>query len=161
MMTASAPKLDHFLSTLAKRARDSGVFASVRTEASRLVCEAKESAAPAQYRVDADGDTLWVSLVTSDRWLSESIETDLLHTGDKLDELIAEELAELDYAGPDVGFQHFRSDDKLFTFRSPTHVTPSAAAAGDASAVDTVATFLLAYEACFRNLGDMQGGDED
>ena len=49
--------------------------------------------------------------------------------------------------------EHFRSDDMLFTFRSPL---PAGIQAADAAKV------LLAYEACFRNLGDMNaGGAED
>lgn len=159
MMTAQAPTLDQFFAALKSRADATGDFGPTRIEKGRLVLEARDAAAPAQYRVEADAGVIWVSLVTADRWLSESIETDLLHTGDKLDELIDEELAELDYDGPSLGFQHYRSDDKLFTFRSSTQV--SAAAAGDPAAIDLVFTCLRGYEACFRNLGDMAGGDDE
>ena len=38
--------------------------------------------------------------MTKDRWLSESIEGDLEHTGDELEELLEEELVELDWEGP-------------------------------------------------------------
>lgn len=87
----------------------------------------------------------------ADRWLSESIETDLLHTGDKVEELLAEELAEQGFpTGHGLRIEHFRSDDLLFTFRSPLSLSPSAPDAADAAA-----RYLLAYEACFRNLGDM------
>lgn len=159
MMTAQAPTLDQFFAALKSRADATGDFGPTRIEKGRLVLEARDAAAPAQYRVESDAGVIWVSLVTADRWLSESIETDLLHTGDKLDELIDEELAELDYDGPSLGFQHYRSDDKLFTFRSSTQVSDSAA--GDTAAIDLVFTCLRGYEACFRNLGDMAGGDDE
>lgn len=163
MMTAITPNLETFLGRVGERARDSGVFGEISLLSDRLVCQAKEPAAPAEYRVGLDGDpgVIWVSLVTADRWLSESIETDLLHTGDKLDELIDEELAELGYEGPSPGFQHYRSDDKLFTFRSALPVGIDAAQRGEVAAIELAAVCLLAYEACFRNLGDMQAGDED
>jgi len=150
-----------FLEAVALRAKDADVFASCRVEGERLACAARDSAAPAHYRVDTAGGSVWVSLVTPDRWLSESIETDLLHTGDKLNELIDEELVELGYTGSGCSFQHYRSDDKLFTFRTAVPVTAAQVAACDAGAVGECARFLLAYEACFRGLGDMQGGDED
>lgn len=98
----------------------------------------------------------------ADRWLSHSIEADLLNTGDKMEDLLEEELVELRvrHAGRELGglsVEHFRSEDKLFTFRSRL---PGAASD---LAPETISGCLLAYEACFRNLGDMAagGGDED
>ena len=41
-----------------------------------------------------------LALMTKDRWLSESIEGDLEHTGDELEELLEEELVELIGMGP-------------------------------------------------------------
>lgn len=134
------------------KAVQAGVFGPVQIKNNRLVCAAAGSAEPADYRVfeDAEGG-VWVELVTANRWLSESIETDLVHTGDKLNELLDEELAELDWVGEASTFEHFRSDDMLFTFRSKVpDPTP-----------ERVATWLLAYEACFRQLGDMDDSGED
>lgn len=145
-------------SVVAQRAQDAGVFAGVITRDGMVECEARESAAPAFYRVAVEDGRLWVSLVTEDRWLSQSIEQDLVHTGDKLDDLLDEELTEL--LGVSIGgvpFQHFRSAEKLFTFRS--EVPESAPGATDRA--DLAAKLLLAYESCFRQLGDMEGGDED
>ena len=88
-----------------------------------------------------------------DRWLSESIETDLVHTGDKLDELLEDELVDLGWTHGRLPFEHFRSDDLLFTFRTPIDLARCGAS--------EVATVLLAYERCFRELGDMDGSDED
>lgn len=158
-MTSAVGQLGGLLERVAEKARASGVFGPVEVRGDRLVCAAKASGAPAAYRVDADAGRLWVSLVTADRWLSGSIELDLVHTGDKLEELLAEELADQDYSGPALGFEHYRSEDKLFTFRS---ALPVDAARPDAARdADGVARCLLAYEACFRNLGDMSAGESD
>lgn len=135
------------------RADAAGVFGPTRIEPGRLVCPALNPAEPAEYRVSTDPSArVWVELVTSNRWLSESIETQLVHTGDKLNELLDEELADLAWVGPPSSFEHFRSDDLLFTFRSRVpDATP-----------DAVSTWLLAYEQCFRQLGDMDdSGGED
>jgi hypothetical protein len=151
------------LEALRTRSEQAAVFGPVALVPGqgRLTCRAANSAEPAEYRVDVQQGRLWVSLVTPNRWLSESIETDLLHTGDKLDELIEEELDELDYdvKTHKVSFEHFRSDDKLFTFRSALPVAMDKADAPEA--VDTASKWLLAYEACFRRLGDMDGAGEE
>jgi hypothetical protein len=113
-----------------------------------VVCHARRAASPASYRAFSEGGRVWVALVMADRWLSESIEADLLHTGDKIEDLVHEELIELGYNGPRPAIEHFRSDDLLFTFRTPI--------AGDDPR--DVTRCLLAYEAAFRNLGDMDTG---
>jgi hypothetical protein len=148
-------------SDVAALAREAGVFGGVELRLDGggrpvLDCAARDSAAPATYRLGFDGANLWVSLFTADRWLSQSIEADLVHTGDKLEELIEEELVDQGVEGVRPRVEHFRSEDKLFTFRSPV---PARAADPASSAM--AARFLLAYEACFRNLGDMAGGDDD
>lgn len=143
--------LPALLADVGAKARASGLFAAVEELPGRLECTALASAEPASFRLDMDKSRLWVSLVTANRWLSESIESDLMHTGDKLDDLIEEELEELDFKGGTVSFEHFRSEDKLFTFRTPV-TAPGEPLAGAAA---RALTYLLAYEACFRNLGDM------
>jgi hypothetical protein len=135
-------------------AEAAGVFGPCEIRGAMLVCRARNAAAPASYRVEGAGGKVWIALVMADRWLSESIESALVDHGDHLEDLIAEELAELDYHGPALSFEHFRSDDKLFTFRSPV---PLDGLSPDASA-ERIATLLLGYEACFRNLGDMDAG---
>ena len=79
------------LAAVAARATAEGVFGPVRVEATALSCDALASAEPAEFRLFADGGKVWVALLTADRWLSQSIEADLVHTGDKIDELIEEE----------------------------------------------------------------------
>jgi hypothetical protein len=146
---------------IAKTAEDAGVFARVRVVGERVECEAKDAAAPAFYRVDVQQGKVCVSLVTADRWLSQSIEQDLVHTGDKLADLIDEELAELGHppvAKGSIKVEHYRSDDKLYTFRTPMMAVEQAAAP---DAVRSIGLHLLAYEAAFRELGDMPGGDDE
>lgn len=148
------------LASVCREAASSGRFRSALVRNGVLECEADGSAAPAQYRVAIDAGRPWVSLVMADRWQSESIETDLLHSGDALEELLEEELAELGES-PEVAraveYQHYRSDDKLFTFKTPVPVS----GLGPDEAAARIARWLLAYEACFRGLGDMSGaGDE-
>lgn len=158
MATTTTPAIHPLLAAVKTAVDKAGVFGGSEIKDQRLVCKAANAAAPAAYRLEADGQTLYVSLVMADRWLSESIETDLVHTGDKLDELLEEELAELDYKGKPLRFEHYRSEDLLFTFRSPLPIAP-----GDASpeAVRTATTCLLAYEQCFRRLGDMDAGPDE
>ncbi len=144
---------------VAEKARASGVFGAVESGEGRLICTA--AAADAQYRVDLDFDgpsrcRVWVSMVTPDRWLSESVESDLLNSGDPIEELLEDELADQGWEGSGVAVEHFRSDDLLFTFRTALcfdDESPEVAAT-------TVARFLLAYEACFVQLGDMDGEEE-
>jgi len=139
----------------ARLAERSGVFASVACDGKSVTCRARAAAAPASYRLSWDAGTLWVSLVMADRWLSESIEADLMHTGDHIEDLVEEELVDL---GVNVGrlpVEHFRSDDLLFTFRSPVPTPPGEDWAPVAGGC------LLAYEACFRNLGDMSATEKD
>lgn len=131
-----------------------GVFAEVRTGDDLLECRAQGASEPAYYRVFFENGAAWVALVTKDRWLSESIEADLMHTGDPLEELLEEELADQGFEGETPGCEHFRSEDMMFTFRSKV---PGVAEPLDDSMVEPTSRVLLAYEACFRQLGDMSG----
>ena len=144
------------LAPIAKAAREHQIFGAIELDGGRLSCQARDAAADAFYRLESRDGRVLVSLVTPDRWLSESIESDLMHYGDPLEELVAEELAEFDLEVPEseLVVKHFRSDDLLYTFETP--LPPSIAA--DA---DKTLRFLLAYEAAFRALGDMSGSDED
>ncbi len=150
---AAPPAFATLLDNLRARAEQAGVFASCQIINNRLDCLADGSAEEAYYRVRWDGGRVWIALEMADRWQSESIEADLVHTGDKLDELIEEEMIDLGYEGPRPTFEHFRSDDMLFTFRSPLDVPADALGSDDS--VKAAAHLLLGYEACFRQLGDM------
>ena len=144
------------LKALAQRAKAAGVFGPLEIADGRLSCAAPHAAAPAFYRVEAADGRAWVSLVTEDRWLSGSIEGDLVHTGDKLDELIEEEMIELGYDGPRLPFEHFRSEDLLYIFRTPLPKGPE-----DPGFVELAAQALLGYAATFSELGDMDDRGED
>ena len=150
LMSAAGPSIETLLSAVRQRAERAGVFAGTEVRAGGLVCRAKAAAAPASYRLGEEGGRVWVSLVTADRWLSESIEADLMHTGDKIEDLLEEELVEQGLHGERPAVEHFRSDDLLFTFRTPVPVVEAG----------RVGAYLLAYEACFRRLGDMEAGEE-
>ncbi len=141
-----------------QRAESAGVFGGVSIRNSDVVGEASGSGAPAEYVVTESEGRVWVMLRTADRWLSQSIEQDLMHTGDKLEELIEEELADLGYEGVCGKVEHFRDDEKRFVFRTAAPVRDHATAR-EVGAV--AAVFLLALEAAFRPLGDMEAGDEN
>lgn len=150
-------ELNGVLSAVAASAQASGLFGPVRVQEGVLICPALASAAPAEYRVFTDAGRVWVALVTPDRYLSQSIEQDLVHTGDKLGDLLHDELIDVDHPAPYAPkVEHFRDGAKLFTFRS---AVPPTDLEGDAAA--RVWLTLRAYSACFSPLGDMSAGDED
>lgn len=158
-MTSAARTEDVLLEAVAVDAEASGRFAGVALRGGMLICRARASGAPASYRLSWDGPVLWVSLVTADRWLSESIEADLMHTGDRIEELIEEELVEQGVHPGPITCEHFRSDDLLFTFRSRVELPPSGAGSPEAARV--AGAWLRAYEGAFRELGDMSVGASD
>lgn len=141
------------LQQLSEAALARGVFSKVEVLADRIRCHAKDCPEPAWYELAASGDALTVRFATPDRWLSESIESDLMHFGDSVEELVEEELAELGWRGKVPVGKHFRDDARLYTFEHPVPL-----AGGDPA--ELAARFLFAYEAAFRGLGDVAGGDE-
>jgi hypothetical protein len=156
MGTQTNSKLFSLLSEVAARAQSAGVFADIDSKEGMLECKALNSAEPADYRVFEENGAIWVSLSMIDRWQSESIESDLVASGDKLNELIEDELDDLGILDPVVTFEHFRSPEMEFVFRSKV---PSD---GDGyPATELVGTWLLAYEQCFRQLGDIDDTEED
>lgn len=150
----SATNSQALLASVRAAADSADVFASVEIVGEMLRCRARDAAEEAWYRVRRDADHWVVELVTADRWLSESIESDLMHYGDPIEELVEEELAEIERArggthtGPPA-IQHFRSEDRLYTFRAPI------SAAGANADPQAAINMLLAFEAAFRELGDM------
>ncbi|MBY0260927.1 MAG: hypothetical protein K2Q20_01185, partial [Phycisphaerales bacterium] len=72
---------------------------------------------------------------------------------------LAEELVDLGWEGYRPGFEHFRDPKKLYTFRTPLPL--DLARADSAEVIDKAAVALLAYEQCFRALGDMEADDEE
>ena len=142
------------LARLAQRAKETRLFASVDIvdRCDRLECRPLEVDDDALYRLETTPEGWEVSLVTPNRWLSESIEADLMNSGDSVEELVEEELVDLGVDIDVVLVQHFRSEDMLYTFRTPL---PPASSSEDAF------TWLMAYEAAFRILGDMTPDADD
>ncbi|MCC6284950.1 MAG: hypothetical protein IT439_06545 [Phycisphaerales bacterium] len=137
---------DALLADVHRRLEAADVFGDLERRGEALVARARASAEPAHYTLAHEGGAWWASLAMADRWLSESIETDLVQSGDSITELLEDELVELDLDDPAPKVEHFRSEARLFTFRArvPGQVTP-----------DRLARFMLAFEACFSHLGDM------
>jgi len=134
---------------------DAGVFANVARTDAGVRCDADHVEEECYYAAEADdAGTLWVGWYTPDRWLSESIEADLVHTGDKIDELLEEELVDQGLSIK-LKLEHFRDEAKVFVFRGKVEL-------GDDQdqATQTLVKTLLAFQACFIELGDM-GPDED
>ncbi len=132
------------------------VFGPIAIDDRGLSCQAKNAAEEAFYRVSIVDDTIWISLETKDRWLSGSIEGDLVNTGDKLDELIEEEVVDLGHHEAKVGFDHFRSPEMMYVFRSRLST-----AIDDPKASEHALIWLLGYEIVLRELGDMDETQED
>ncbi len=143
---------------VARSAQRSGAFAVVTTEAAGVSC--RDPIQPeACFRIEADGTRLFVAWASPDRYLSQSIEAELSWTGDDLDELIDEEVQARGWAGAPLGrVEHFRSEQRQFTFRSL--IPHSAEAPIRKETAEALFECLLAYQAAFRHLGDMKGGDE-
>ena len=159
MTTIPAPHQEIF-TAVCSNGRAKEVFASIETLGDRIRCHAKGCPEPAWYELASTDHGLMVRIATPDRWLSESIESDLMHFGDPIEELVEEELAELGWRGKVPTVKHFRDDAKLYTFENLVPLA-SDSTAGLSTATDLATKFLLAYEAAFRALGDVGGEDED
>ncbi len=144
------------LESLAEAARLAGVFGEVTVSGGRVIARTTASAAPAEYRVEIEQGEACVGVFTADRWLSHSVEADLLNTGDDLEELLEEELEEVGYTGKAPTIDHYRNDEKMFAFRSRSGIKVT-----DADAEARIRQLLLAYESCFKHLGDMHKDGED
>ena len=142
------------------RARESGEFGKVRRTDLGLFCRPLNADVDATYLVEvgADHDLVWVGLVTPDRWLNESIEADLVDSGDKLEDLLEEELIDQGFEAR-LPVEHFRNEAKQFVFRSPVFIPKGEKMSGEGM-VDRVTQTLLAYRALFDELGDMPGDKE-
>lgn len=135
---------------------DSGEFANVTRTDQGVRCDALHVEEECYYAAALQSDgNLWVGWYSPDRWVSGSIEGDLVHTGDKIDELLEEELVDqgLSIAIP---LEHYRNDDKLFVFQGKLELPSETAAA-----TDTLVKVLLAFQACFVELGDMSPEEDE
>lgn len=141
--------------------READVFDRVRRTDEALVCRARVPGTEACYRaeVSEDHDLVWVGLYTADRWLSESVEADLMFKGDKVEELLEDELFDQGFEAR-LPVEHFRDDHKRYVFRSPVFLPKGEKLDGEGM-IDRVKKVLLAYEATFRQLGDMSPEDQE
>lgn len=114
--------------------------------------------AEAGYLVEIDGPSVWVGWFTADRWLSGSVEADLVHTGDDLADLIEEELVELGGKGP-IHLEHFRDEQKRFIFRNPLRMDDLESGL-EGKAEEVVARLVEAYARAFSELGDLKPEEE-
>jgi hypothetical protein len=160
MPTTSAP-VQAALEQIARQVRESGLFGDVAVAPSMLTCAAASSADPAQYRLTVENGQVWVSLVTTARYLSQSIEQTLVHSGDKAGDLLRDELIDVglltSHSDPLPLVEHFRSPppEKLYTFRTPLALTPADLTHEDGR--QAAFKTLLAYRATFDELGGMTG----
>ncbi len=143
-----------FIESIRTDAQCAERFAQIRRDGARLTCTAKDAAAPAQYTLEALATGWRIALSTGDRWLSESIESQLVESRDSLEDLFEEELKDLDCTGAAPKVRHFRDEEKQYVFECTL-----AAADETASSLALVRTYFLAFESTFRQLGDMSGAD--
>ncbi|WP_145073802.1 hypothetical protein [Poriferisphaera corsica] len=156
-MTTTANK--PFFEALAAAIAPNSEFASVIPTETALTCAAPNDV-PAIYEVTLDANNIYIALHTPDRWLSESVEADLMHTGDKLEELLEDELVELNASHTKYTFQHYRDDHLRYIFRTPISFEAESDLTS-AVLIKQAADLLLAYQLAFVELGDMAGEDED
>lgn len=148
------PGVVRLLDDVAALAERSGAFASVTRRGGMVEAAARENP-EALFRIEAEADRLFVAWASPNRYLSQSIEADLMWTGDDLNDLIAEELSDQGYSGAPLGrVEHFRDEQKNFVFRS---LIP--AASGETRA-DVLVRCLLAYHAAMSQLGGMKPDGE-
>lgn len=148
------PGIARLLDETARLAEASGAFAGVARRGGRVQCIAREQP-EASFRIELEEERLIVSWHCPNRYISQSIEADLMWTGDDLSGLIDEELADQGYSGIPLGrVEHFRDSEKNFVFRSVIPADPRSAEAG------VLVRCLLAYDAAFSELGDMKADEE-
>lgn len=132
------------------------VFANVTRTETGVRCDAMHVEEECYYsaHVDSQGN-VWAGWYSPDRWVSGSIEGDLVHTGDKIDELLEEELVDQGLSIK-IPLEHYRNDDKIFVFHGKLDLPADAD-----EATNTIVKVLLAFQACFVELGDMAPGEDD
>lgn len=140
------------LASLNATAQKAGVFASITLDGSRLECEALDAGAPAQYRVEIASDGWAISLGTMDRWLSESIEGQLVDSRDSMEALLSEELNDLEWTDAPPKIRHFRDDARRYVFECTV-----AFGRDESDDLRRTSCFLLAFQAMFLQLGNMSG----
>ncbi len=145
--------------TAAALAQQAEVFCEVASTETALICKPIGCEGDAEYRIELLDGRVFVLWASPDRYLSQSIEADLMWTGDDLDDCIDEELVDQGWTGGSLGgVEHFRDEQMRYVFRSSI---PSETGAPDLDKeARRFVQCLLAFEATFRELGDMSGDDD-
>lgn len=154
-MSQSSVGIERVLRAAGELAREGGAFDAAEVSGGVLTCHAAGTPEDVWFRIEFDDGVLWVSWVTPNRYISQSIEADLMWTGDDLDDMIDEELVDQGWTGGSLGpMEHFRNDERLYTFRSRVPMD-TAQLGGDGAALWLVQC-LRAYSEAFGELGDMK-----
>ena len=148
------------------------LFESVETREDRVICYADGPESPAWYAIRFDhvvaagaydeGEEVEASVTLSwnskDRYLSQSIESDLVYTGDDLDDMLDEELVDLGWSrGRLDPFKHYRDEEETFVFVFCLPLKQSKLTPNDAA---DLVKCLQAADLVFSELGDMAEDDE-
>lgn len=148
--------IESLFKQVSEKTQAKAAFADVKLEDQAVICHARtaEPDTKALYKLTVgESDDIYVGIYTLDRWLSESIEADLVEHKDDIEELLADEMYEL---GIDDGLPvfHFRDEDLQYVFRSQI-LMPSDKPIDGPEFVEYVTKVLLSYEATFSQLGDL------
>ncbi|MDA1008397.1 MAG: hypothetical protein O2800_05270 [Planctomycetota bacterium] len=120
-----------------------------------LRCQAQ--GVDAWYEI-TEGKSAWVvRLILTDRWLSESIESALVHSRDTVESLIDDELIDLGCSFRTRTVRHFRDLKRQYIFEADIPAPESMSDDDTTLALQ----YLLAFESAFRHLGNMSGDSEE
>ena len=168
-MTDFAP----LLNAIASKAEALDIFDGIETTEDRVLCYADGPESPAWYAIrvnhvlaagafNEDEETapsVTLSWNSKDRYLSGSIEGDLVYTGDDLDDMLDEELVDLGWSrGRLDPFKHYRDEEETFVFVFALPLKQDKLSERDA---DDLVKCLQAADLVFSELGDMAEDDED
>lgn len=143
------------LAAAGEQLKSNDLFETVEVREGNLIAVAADTDGAVEYRV-LNASPNVVGLYTPDRWLSQSIEADLVHTGDKIEELIEEELVDLGL-NDKLDVRHYRNDAKEFVYESQVGDL-SGSARADA---ERLSKLILAYAQCFAELGDLAADEQE
>ena len=148
--------IESLLKQVCQKAKDADAFADVKLEDKQIICIAKAEDPETQafYKLNlADDGSLYVGIFTLDRWLSESIEADLVEHKDDIEELLADEMYEL-HIDEGLPVKHFRDEQLQYVFQTLIPL-PAGESFDSPDFVEYVGKVLLAYESTFNQLGDL------
>ena len=160
MTTAIPANADAFLNEALKLCQAHERFDTAQRVGDLVTCHAHGTVDEAQFCIEVDDDGVWLTWASLDRYLSQSIEAELMFTGDDLDDMVDEEIVD---AGWELGKlapnAHHRDEDMRFVFRWKTAITPDTVDAG--AHAEPFAKALAGMVEAFAELGDMAPEDDD